>query len=105
MDDTPSSDPIDPHRAELTHRMKELLDVPHVGKLARKLRKRAGLSLEDLGYRIDVAPEDIKEAEKTGLLRSVGLNATMRMMGLASHHLLHRPFLQWVDIREIPVAI
>ncbi len=65
MDDTLTNDPIDLRRAELTYRIKELLDVPHVGKLARKLRKRAGLSLEDLGYLIDVAPEDIKEAEKT----------------------------------------
>lgn len=65
-------------RIEFGRRIDSMLAAPRVGKLARKLRKRAGLSLEQLGDLIDVAPEHIDRAEKADDFELVADDAIMR---------------------------
>jgi transcriptional regulator with XRE-family HTH domain len=62
---------------DLERRAAELLSVPRAGRLARRLRKGLGMSLEQLGELLCVDPKHIDRAEKTDDLSCVADDAIM----------------------------
>ena len=64
-------------RVEFARRIDDLLAASRVGKLARKLRKRGGMGIDQLAHITGIAPEQIDEVEKTDDLSCAAQEAIM----------------------------
>lgn len=63
-------------RADLQKRLDEIRTRPHPGRLARKLRKRQGLSVEEVASQVGVDGDEVAFAEKTGCIAWVSERAS-----------------------------
>lgn len=89
----------DHDRAELQKRLDEIRERPHAGRLARKLRKRQGLSIEDVASMTGAEEDDVAFAEKSGCLAWVAERAsTAYEMGEVDEDRSDEVFEQYVAV-------
>ena len=59
----------EPELAEIRWRFDQIGKAPHPGKVARKIRKRKGMTIEEVAEEADVNPSHVDLFEKSGDIR------------------------------------
>ena len=64
-------------RVDMLRRIEEIRARPHPGRLARKLRKRQGISVEEMAELVGVGQDAVVLAEKSGVITCIAHEASM----------------------------